>query len=93
MATKIEKQIPISEVRANMAKYFKSAGKDPAVVSLARGKRTRVILSSKFYNELMEAYEDKMDAEELVKLKTESKGKPTTSWNKLRAELMKKHGV
>lgn len=93
MATKIEKQIPISEVRANMAKYFKNAEKSPVIVSLERGRSTRVILSSKFYNELMEAYEDKQDTENLIKLQKENNGKSTVSWRKLRADLVKKHGI
>ena len=75
-----------------MAKYFKRAGKDPVVVSLDRGRSTRVILNSKFYNELMEAYEDKRDAEELMHLKATAKGK-RTSWEELRTELVKKHGI
>lgn len=57
-----------------MAKYFKNAEKSPVIVSLERGRSTRVILSSKFYNELMEAYEDKQDAEELAVLKRTHKG-------------------
>lgn len=86
MATKIEKQIPISEVRANMAKYFKNAEKNPVIVSLERGRSTRVILSSKFYNELMEAYEDKRDAGELAALKKTHKG-AFVSWSKVKKEM------
>lgn len=86
MATKIEKQISISEVRANMAKYFKDAGKAPVVVSLDRGRNTRVILGSKFYNELVEAYEDKRDAEQLAVLKKTHKG-AFVSWSKIKKEM------
>ena len=86
MATKIEKQIPISEVRANMAKYFNDAGKNPVVVSLNRGKDTRVILNSKFYNELIDAYEDKIDAEEMTILKKTHRG-AFIPWNKIKKEM------
>jgi len=86
MATKIEKQIPISEVRANMAKYFNDAGKNPVVVSLDRGKDTRVIINSKFYNELIDAYEDKIDAEEMTILKKTHRG-AFIPWNKIKKEM------
>lgn len=69
-----------------MAKYFKNAEKNPVIVSLERGRSTRVILSSKFYNELMEAYEDKQDAEELAVLKKTHKG-TLIPWSKVRKEM------
>jgi len=69
-----------------MAKYFKNAEKNPIIVSLDRGKSSRVILSSKFYNELMEAYEDKQDAEEMTILKKTHRG-AFIPWNKIKKEM------
>ena len=88
MLTKIEKHIGISDFRKHLSRYFKDAKKKPLIVAANRGNDTRVVIDVDLYNELIDAYEDRRDAECLNKLVTNEKegGIP---WQ----ETKKEHGV
>ena len=65
MLTKIHSLIRVSDFRKNLSKYLKESKTKPLVVSTDRGGDTRVLMSSKLYNKLVETYEDHIDAHEL----------------------------
>ena len=88
MVTKIEKHIGISDFRKNLSQYFKDAKRKPLVVAGNRGKDTRVVVDVGLYNELVGAYEDRLDAECLQELVAADKGK-NTPWQ----EIKKEHGI
>jgi len=88
MITKVQKYINASDFRKNLSRYLKSAKKNPLVISTDRGKDTRVVLDADLYNELVEAYENQIDAECLVKLAKTDQGE-RISWDKMK----KQHGM
>ena len=88
MITKVQKYISASDFRKNFSHYLKSAKKNPLVISTNRGRDTRVVLDADLYNELVEAHENQIDAECLVRLVT-TDGEERTSWDKIK----KQHGM
>ena len=88
MITKVQKYINVADFRKNLSRHLKNAKNNPLVISTNRGKDTRVVLDTDLYNELVEAYENQIDSECLVKLvKTDERGK--ISWGKIKSQ----HGM
>lgn len=81
MFQKVQKSIDVSDFRAAMASHLAKAKHKPLVVSARRGGESFVVLSVEAYNKLVEAWEDEVDAKELVRLRRLQKGK---KWVELR---------
>ncbi len=58
-----------------MASHLAKAKHKPLVVSARRGGDSFVVLSVDAYNKLVEAWEDEIDAKELMRLRKLQKGK------------------
>lgn len=82
MLSPVQKFINVSELRRNLSKYLNQSATDPVVVLAGKSKGSRVILDSKLYNELIEAYEDYQDAETLKTLVEEKE--ETVSWSQIK---------
>jgi len=67
MLTQIQKNIGISELRGKLSKYFRDAGKAPVIVTMDRGKRTRVVIDVDVYNALVHTWGEQNKQEELQK--------------------------
>ena len=65
MIDKIPEIVRTSELRKNLSHYIKQSAKQPVVISTDRGGDSRVLLGRGLYNELVEAYEDMEDRQEL----------------------------
>ena len=72
---KVQKSIDVSDFRAAMASHLAKAKHKPLVVSARRGGDSFVVLSVDAYNKLVEAWEDEIDAKELMRLRKLQKGK------------------
>lgn len=83
MLTKIKKNIGVSEFRKDISKYLKKAKDEPIVVSLNRGKDSRVVLDTDLYNYFVDIAEGYQDAQEFIKLKKNDKGE-RVSWEDLK---------
>ncbi len=73
MFNKVQKTIPSSYFRANLAKTLLRAKKEPLVITTERGLDQYIILGVDAYNKMIEAYEDKMDSKLLTRLMAEHK--------------------
>lgn len=74
MLTKIPKTIQSSELRKNLARYLKASDKAPVFVSKERGSATSVLISSDIFNKFVEAYEDAIDARDILEWKKNDDG-------------------
>ena len=87
MLTKIKKNIGVSEFRKDISKYLKQAKDEPVVVSLNRGKDSRVVIDTELYNYFIDMAEDSQDAQELIKLKKKDTGE-RVSWEDVKKKYI-----
>ncbi|MFA5829783.1 MAG: type II toxin-antitoxin system prevent-host-death family antitoxin [Candidatus Gracilibacteria bacterium] len=83
MYVKIQKNVGITEFRQKLASYFKQVIEgNPVVVS--NDNIQAVLIDLDTYNSLVQAYEDKVDSEKLVKSVIKNKGKKNIAWESLK---------
>lgn len=87
MLNQVQHFIKTSELRQNLAKYLKMSATEPVIVSAGHSSGVRVLVDSKTYNALVEAYEDHQDADTLKALVAENS--ETVSWS----DVKKANGV
>lgn len=68
MFTKVPKTLGVSAFRAELAKNLSNADKGPVIIAERKGGKSYVLLSTKAYNKLVEAWEDEIDSRELERL-------------------------
>ena len=85
---KVQKSVDVSDFRASMAAHLAKAKNKPLVVSARRGGDSFVVLSVDAYNKLVEAWEDEMDAKELMRLVRLNKGKKLVPWERIKARYV-----
>lgn len=83
---KVPKNVGITEFRKKISLYFKKAIKGEPVV-IAKENVQAILINIDQYNELIEAYEDKIDAETLEREIKKNKNKPGTPWEDIKKEL------
>jgi PHD/YefM family antitoxin component YafN of YafNO toxin-antitoxin module len=75
---KVPEIVQTSDLRKNLSFYLEKAEKEPVIITTSGDDESKVLLGSRLYNALVQAYEDYADAQFLAKRIKEDEGDHAT---------------